>query len=133
MDVSRLTRVVQRIPGRGRPILLTCAYGLSAGLAAVAFQTAITWLYRATLIQLSQRAPLTFLLGSLLVILSTSLVVGWLLTHFAPAASGSGIPQLKLAFWKDFGFVPWRVVWVKSVAGVHQHRRRLQSRLPRRS
>jgi CIC family chloride channel protein len=97
---------------------LTCVFGLSAGLAAVAFQTAITWLYRASFIQLSQRAPLTFLLGSLAVIVSTSLAVGWLLTRFAPEASGSGIPQLKLAFWKDFGFVSWRVVWVKFVAGV---------------
>jgi len=41
-----------------------------------------------------------------------------LLNRFAPEASGSGIPQLKLAFWKDFGVVPWRVVWVKFVAGV---------------
>jgi CIC family chloride channel protein len=97
---------------------LTCTFGLSAGLAAVAFQAAITWLYHLSYIRLSQRTPLTFLLGSLAVILSTSLVVGWLLTSFAPAASGSGIPQLKLAFWKDFGFVPWRVVWVKFVAGV---------------
>lgn len=118
MNVARLTRVAQRIPGRGRPVLLTCAFGLSAGLAAVAFQSAITWLYRATFLQLSHRAPLTFLLGSLAVILSTSLAVGWLLTRFAPQASGSGIPQLKLAFWKDFGFVPWRVVWVKFIAGV---------------
>jgi CIC family chloride channel protein len=46
------------------------------------------------------------------------LIVGFLLTRFAPQASGSGIPQLKLAFWKDFGVVPWRVVWVKFVAGV---------------
>jgi CIC family chloride channel protein len=84
----------------------------------VAFQAAITWMYRASFVQLSQHAPFTFLLGSLGVILSTSLAVGWLLTRFAPEASGSGIPQLKLAFWKDFGFVPWRVVWVKFVAGV---------------
>jgi CIC family chloride channel protein len=39
-------------------------------------------------------------------------------SQIAPEASGSGIPQLKLAFWKDFGVVPWRVVWVKFVAGV---------------
>jgi CIC family chloride channel protein len=25
---------------------------------------------------------------------------------------------LKLAFWKDFGYVPWRVAWVKFIAGV---------------
>ena len=31
---------------------------------------------------------------------------------------GSGIPQMKLAFWKDFGYVPVRVVWIKFVAGI---------------
>ena len=45
-------------------------------------------------------------------------MVGYLLNSFSPAASGSGIPQLKLAFWKDFGLVPWRVVWVKFIAGM---------------
>jgi len=75
-------------------------------------------LYRVTIVRLSHASHNTFLLGSLLVIVSTSLVVGYLLNSFSPAASGSGIPQLKLAFWKDFGYVPWRVVWVKYVAGV---------------
>ena len=75
-------------------------------------------LYRVGIVGLSHHSALTFLLGSLAVIVATSLVVGWLLSRFAPEASGSGIPQLKAAFWKDFGFVPWRVVWVKYVAGV---------------
>ena len=51
-------------------------------------------------------------------LVGTSLMVGWLLTSFCPEAAGSGIPQLKLAFWKDFGYVPLRVVWVKFLAGV---------------
>ena len=94
VDLNRLARLAQRLPGRGRPVFLTCVYGLAAGLAAVAFQVAMNALYK-----------LTF-------------AVGFLLTQYAPEASGSGIPQLKLAFWKDFGFVPWRLVWVKFVAGV---------------
>ena len=49
--------------------------------------------------------------------MSTSAVAGWLLTHYCPEAGGSGIPQLKLAFWKDFGQMPWRIAWVKFVAG----------------
>ena len=75
-------------------------------------------LYRVGILRLSHASPSIFLLGSLLIIVSTSLLVGYLLTSFSPEARGSGIPQLKLAFWKDFGFVPWRVVWVKFVAGV---------------
>jgi CIC family chloride channel protein len=75
-------------------------------------------LYRAGIVRLSHGSTTVFLVGSLVVIVATSLVVGWLLSKYAPAASGSGIPQLKAAFWKDFGYVPWRVVWVKYVAGV---------------
>jgi CIC family chloride channel protein len=118
MDMNRLAHIAQRLPGRGRPIFLTCVYGLVAGLAAVAFQVAMNALYRASYVQLSHRSSAVFLVGTFVVIVSTSLVVGYLLTKFAPEASGSGIPQLKLAFWKDFGVVPWRVVWVKFVAGV---------------
>jgi CIC family chloride channel protein len=116
--VNRLVRFTQRLPSQGRPIFLTCVYGLGAGLGAVAFQLGMNLLFRLTLVRLSHESAATFLLGSFLVIVTTSLLVGYLLTSFSPEASGSGIPQLKLAFWKDFGYVSWRVVWVKYVAGV---------------
>jgi CBS domain containing-hemolysin-like protein len=35
------------------------------------------------------------------VIVSSSLLVGWLLNSFCREAAGSGIPQVKLAFWKE--------------------------------
>ena len=118
MNVERLARLAQKLPGQSRPILLTCVYGLAAGLAAVAFQVAMNWLYRLSFVNLSHQSKTVFLLGSLAVILGTSLLVGYLLNSFCREASGSGIPQLKLAFWKDFGVVRWRVVWVKFLAGV---------------
>jgi chloride channel protein, CIC family len=110
--------LTEKLPSRSRAIVLTCVYGLGAGLAAVAFQVGMDLLYRAGIVRLSHASTLVFLIGSLAVIVTTSLAVGFLLTKFAPEASGSGIPQLKAAFWKDFGAVPWRVVWVKYVAGV---------------
>jgi chloride channel protein, CIC family len=70
------------------------------------------------LVALAHESKLTFVLGSLAITLGSSLVVGLLLNLFCPVAAGSGIPQLKLAFWKDFGTVPFRVAWVKFVAGV---------------
>ena len=42
----------------------------------------------------------------------------WLLNSFCREAFGSGIPQLKMSFWKDFGDVPFRIVWVKFIAGI---------------
>jgi len=84
----------------------------------VFFQLGINWLYRLGLVGLSHQSTSIFLIGSLAIIVSSSLLVGWLLNSFCREAAGSGIPQLKLAFWKDFGTVPWRVAWVKCVAGI---------------
>jgi len=118
MDFRRIVDRYQHLPRRTRTLLLTCLYGVGAGLAAVAFQLGMNLVYQRGLVRLSHESYTTFLLGSLGVILSTSLIVGWLLSSFCPEAAGSGIPQLKAAFWKDFGFVPWKVVWVKFVAGI---------------
>ena len=110
--------LVKRLPARWRGVLTSCLYGLGAGASAVAFQLGIKWFYQLGLVPLSQKSHTVFFAGSFVLIMSSSLLVGWLLNSFCREAAGSGIPQLKLAFWKDFGFVPWRVVWVKFVAGI---------------
>ena len=109
---------VLRLPARWRAVVTTCIYGLGAGASAVAFQLGMNWLYQSGLVRLSHRSHATFFVGSFVLLIGSSLIVGWLLNSFCREAAGSGIPQLKLAFWKDFGFVPWRVVWVKFVAGI---------------
>jgi CIC family chloride channel protein len=113
-----LVRYLQRLPKQSRAVLQTCLYGLGAGASAVFFQLGINWLYRLGLVGLSHQSTSTFLIGSLAIIVVSSLLMGWLLNSFCREAAGSGIPQLKLAFWKDFGTVPWRVAWVKFVAGI---------------
>ena len=113
-----LRSLLQRLPARSRSVLTTCVYGLGAGASAVAFQLGINWLYQLGLIRLSRQSHAVFFAGSLVLLIGSSLIVGWLLNSFCREAAGSGIPQLKLAFWKDFGVVPWRVVWVKFAAGI---------------
>jgi CIC family chloride channel protein len=108
----------QEIHGTARPVLGTCLYGLVASLAAVAFQVAINWIY-----QLCYRAPAAgsfthFAEISLTAIVLSSLLAGWLLNSFCPEAAGSGIPQVKLAYWKEFGYAPRRIAWIKFIAGV---------------
>ncbi len=112
------TATLQKLPRNARPVLLTTLYGLCAGLAAVVFEVGINALFNATFLRFSTLGTGIFLAGSFGVIVVTSLVAGLLLSRFCPEAAGSGIPQLKLAFWKDFGYVPARVVWVKFVAGI---------------
>lgn len=114
----RLQSLVSKLPSRWRAVLTTCVYGLGAGASAVAFQLGMNWLYQSGLVRLSHQTMWVFLAGSFVLLMSTSLIVGWLLNSFCREAAGSGIPQLKLVFWKDFGCIPWRVVWVKFVAGV---------------
>jgi len=97
---------------------LTILYGLSGGVAAVGFQIFINLLFNATYGRLVHLPLWIFMVGSFAMIVGTSLAAGYLLNKFCPEAAGSGIPQVKLAFWKDMGFIPWRTVWVKFVAGI---------------
>ena len=102
--------VTRRVPG--------VPLWLGRGRVSGVFQLGINWLYRLGLVRLSHQSMSTFLIGSFAIIVISSLLVGWLLSSFCREAAGSGIPQLKLAFWKDFGTVPWRVAWVKFIAGI---------------
>ncbi len=114
----KLAGYLARLPRNTRNILQTCLYGVAAGLAVVAFQLLINVLYNATFVRLAAQSHLAFLIGSFAVMIGTSLIAGFLLSSFCPEAAGSGIPQAKAAFWKDFGVIPWRAVWVKFIAGV---------------
>lgn len=110
--------LMRRLPTRWRAVLTTCLYGLISGAAVVAFQLGMNGFYQLGLVRLSHQSKSVFFIGSFGILVGSSLLVGWLLNSFCREAAGSGIPQLKLAFWKDFGLVPFRVIWVKFVAGI---------------
>ena len=109
---------LQDLPGSTRSLLFACIYGLSAALLAVAFQKGLTWIFNITIVAFSKGTLWHFLGWSLLSIVVSAAIGGFLLTKFCPQAAGSGIPQLKFAFWQDFGYVPFKAVWVKFVAGL---------------
>jgi CIC family chloride channel protein len=113
-----ITALLEKLPAKARPVLLTTLYGFCAGLSAVVFEVGINIFYADTFLHFAKLSPGTFLVGTFAVIVVTSLIAGFLLSRFCPEAAGSGIPQLKLAFWKDFGYVPVKVVWVKFIAGI---------------
>lgn len=95
-----------------------CLLGLAAGLAAVLFNFLTDRLFNGTIRNFAGHGTAPFLVGSFLTVIGASLVCGWLIARVCPEAAGSGIPQLKAAFWKDFGYVPWRVAAVKFAGGV---------------
>lgn len=114
--LNRFSALLLRLPERTRFVLAIVLYGLVASLVAVAFQIAINKVYWASFVYPLTVAPRLFPWISLAIISIVSLFSGWLLTKFCPDAAGSGIPQLKLAFWKDFGHTPGRIGWVKFIA-----------------
>lgn len=96
----------------------TVVLALAAGLSAVAFLILVNLLFSRTIVALAGRSRAEFVSGSLIVILSSSLVAGLLLNVFAPEAAGSGIPQVKAAFWRELGDMRFLPVLVKFVAGI---------------
>ncbi|MEI8234699.1 MAG: chloride channel protein [Verrucomicrobiota bacterium] len=116
--MQKLATRFREIHGKARPIVAICLFGLAASLASVGFQLAINWLYKLCYQNQASGSFLRFAGISLAVIVVTSLISGWLLNSFCPEAAGSGIPQAKLAFWKEFGFSPKRTAWIKFLAGV---------------
>jgi CIC family chloride channel protein len=116
--MKTLAQRFQQIRGKARPILGTCLYGLVASLSAVAFAVAINWIYKRCYTNFASGSFSHFALISLAAIVGSSLLAGWLLNSFCPEAAGSGIPQVKLAYWKEFGYAPRRIAWIKFIAGV---------------
>ncbi len=108
----------RQIPENSRGIVNTLLYAAAAAGSAVAFLWLTNLLFRATILQLAMGSPLVFVLGSLGVISCTSLAAGVLMNVVSPESAGSGVPQLKAAYWKELGFIRIRSVIVKFIGGV---------------
>ena len=113
-----LAGYIRGLPIDLRTYILPFIYGLFGGLAAVAFQKVANITFSFFWEESSQLMPAgTFALFSLATILAASIIAGLILTFVSRDAAGSGIPQVKVAFWRDFGFMPAKVVIAKFFAG----------------
>jgi len=65
-----------------------------------------------------QMQPGRFAVFSLATILVTTIAASLILIFVSRAAAGSGIPQVKVAYWRDFGVMPAKVIVAKFFAGV---------------
>jgi CIC family chloride channel protein len=108
---------MRKIPENLRISLITIILSLASGLAAVSFMLLVNLIYSKTILSFSLRSRSYFLLASLAVVLITSLIAGLLLRFFSPEAAGSGIPQVKAAYWKEMGQVELKAGIIKYVAG----------------
>ncbi|HOT47349.1 MAG TPA: chloride channel protein [Spirochaetota bacterium] len=113
-----LLHLLQRFPENVRGAISTGLLGLAAGLSAVAFLFLTNFLFTQTYLLFAEKSVTFFIIASFIVISASSLLVGYLLNVFSPEAAGSGIPQIKTAYWKELGYVNFKPVLVKFVAGV---------------
>jgi CIC family chloride channel protein len=109
---------LRSLPENTRILVFTILYGVIAGAAAVCFMTLLNLVYTNTFVAFSSHTKLFFLITSFIVVMGSSLIVGILLNALSPDSAGSGIPQLKAAYWKEVGYVPWRPVLIKFIAGI---------------
>ena len=113
-----MRRLIEKLPEKVRLPVLTAIYGVIGGLVTVAFMLAVNRLFSFTWHHLAALGTIGFIVGSFVVITVSSIASGILMTKVQPDAAGSGIPQLKAAYWTELGVVPLRAVIVKFVGGV---------------
>ena len=108
----RARRLFNKLPLREHQkiFILTLVIGAVSGLAAVSFHLLLDFLqdnviYRAAAVAHWWRLPLIIVIPAV-----GGLVAGAGLYFFAPEARGSGIPQVKTAFYLDSGRIPARVI-----------------------
>jgi CIC family chloride channel protein len=109
---------MQRSSENVRSLVLTAILGTAAGLGGVAFLVCTNFLFARTYLAFAGQSRGYFLLASFLIIIVFSILVALLLRYVAPEAAGSGIPQLKAAYWKEMGYVDVKSSAAKFVAGV---------------
>ena len=119
MTLGRIQEAITKhLPGNAFQMALTAFFGIGAGLASVGFLVLTNHLFSFLYLGHLDDTPLHFALYSLVVITISSLIVGLMLSRICKEAAGSGIPQLKVAYWKDLGFIPWRNILVKFITGI---------------
>jgi CIC family chloride channel protein len=104
-----LAWLMRRMPNeRQRLLAVTIVAGGVCGLAAVAFHLSIGWL-EALFINHANTAPgHSWIWWTILTPALGGLVAGLGLTYFSPAAAGSGIPQVKVAYTLRYGLITAR-------------------------
>jgi CIC family chloride channel protein len=110
-------RYLQTLPVSIKTIVITVTLAAAAGLSAVAFLWSTNALFNATILSFARHSSTFFTIASLITMIVAGTVVT-LLLRIAPDAAGSGIPQLKAAYWKGLGHMPLRTTITKFFAGL---------------
>jgi CIC family chloride channel protein len=113
-----MLKPLRNLPENAQLVFSTALLSISAGLSAVGFMVLNGLLFRSTYLSYVTRSKAFFLVASFLTITATSLLVGLLMSRVSPEAAGSGIPELKVSYWKELGYINPKPVLVKFAAGI---------------
>ncbi len=101
--------LLRRMPTeRQRLLAVTIVAGGACGLAAVAFHLSIMGLEALFIDRANAASGHSWIWWTIISPTVGGLVAGVGLTYFAPAAAGSGIPQVKVAYTLRYGLVTVR-------------------------
>jgi CIC family chloride channel protein len=104
-----LAWLVRRIPNERQRLLgVTILAGGLCGLAAVAFHLSISWAETLFIDRANAASGHSWIWWTILTPAFGGLAAGLGLTYFAPAAAGSGIPQVKVAYTLRHGLITLR-------------------------
>jgi len=117
VEKRTILHLPQEFPDNIQLTITTGIISLAAALSAVGFMFFTNFIFSKTYLIFVTRSKSYFVLASFLLISSTSLLVGYLVNVFSPEAAGSGIPQVKTAYWKELGYMNWKSILVKFVGG----------------
>lgn len=115
----KMAELMERLaPSRqGRFNVLAIMIGVLSGLAAVAFHKSIHWAEHNWIYRVSALPGWLGVAALILLPALGGLVVGFLIRYWAPEAAGSGIPQVKAAYFLKFGRIRFRAALGKFVLG----------------
>jgi CIC family chloride channel protein len=100
---------MRRMPNeRQRLLAVTILAGGFCGLAAVAFHLSIGWAEALMINRANAAAGYSWIFWTIVTPALGGLVAGLGLTYLAPAAAGSGIPQVKVAYTLRYGLITAR-------------------------
>ncbi len=111
-------RLSKGLPESTREVILTVFLALVSSSLSVCFMLLINLLFSNTFVRYTHHSRFFFASASLVTILATSVAAGILLNRFSPDSAGSGIPELKAAYWKEMGYVKAKNVFIKFIAGI---------------
>lgn len=110
----------QHFSDKQRYLIIWIVTGLACGLAAVGFHLSIDTVFSAVLAfarELGDGAEWKTYAFLFCMPIVGGLVTGWILCYLEPSAAGSGIPQTKAQFYRDFGRMRIREAFYRFVAG----------------